>query len=149
MKRVTVNANIIITLPEDCTDIKKAVAEVEQTLNGICVFEDGNMVLRFHFLEKKKPDVAVGAIIYRHLKDHGYDGLYGDECGCDKDDLFPCEHPDMDFCHPAHETKCQGMDKCPYSKECPEPHVGNVCMTTKKPKPMTKKLRNYLVNLLT
>lgn len=73
-------------------------------------------------------------IIIKHLKDNGFDGLCGDECGCLKGELFPCgEGINMDVCQPGYETTCQGSDKCPYSKECPEPHVGNMCMTTKKP----------------
>jgi len=73
-------------------------------------------------------------IIENHLKDNEYDGLCGDECGCEIGELFPCEDPDMDVCKPGYKTVCPGEDKCPIGQGCTIPHKGNMCMTTKKDK---------------
>ena len=34
---------------------------------------------------------TVKAIVALYLREHGYDGLAGDNCGCSVDGLFPCE----------------------------------------------------------
>lgn len=34
--------------------------------------------------------MTVLEIIVEYLKEHGYDGLYSDNCGCELDDLMPC-----------------------------------------------------------
>lgn len=36
----------------------------------------------------KNPDIE--DIIADWLKEHGYDGLYNEECACPLDDLYPC-----------------------------------------------------------
>ena len=72
-------------------------------------------------------------IIEKHLKDNGFDGLCGDECGCLIGELFVCECPDMDVCRPGYKKTCPGEDKCPNSEECPAPNSGSWCMSTKKP----------------
>ena len=36
---------------------------------------------------------TVKAIVALYLREHGYDGLAGDSCGCSVDSLFPCESP--------------------------------------------------------
>ncbi len=69
--------------------------------------------------------MALREIIKKYLDDNGFDGLCGDECGCQIGELFPCEVPDVDGCQPGYKTKCQGIEKCPYTKECPEPSIGN------------------------
>jgi hypothetical protein len=58
-------------------------------------------------------------IIEKHLKENGFDGLCGDECGCALGDLMPCEYGGKD-CVPAFlynpikdaETKCLDFRKC-------------------------------------
>ena len=35
-------------------------------------------------------NITVKEIVKKYLKENGYDGLVGNECGCDIDDLFPC-----------------------------------------------------------
>ena len=35
-------------------------------------------------------EMTVQEMIQSYLKEHGYDGLYCDGCGCLVDDLFPC-----------------------------------------------------------
>jgi hypothetical protein len=48
-------------------------------------------------------------IVKKYLKDNGFDGLAGDNCGCGLDDLMPCEEPSID-CVLAKHIKCEG---CP------------------------------------
>ena len=73
-------------------------------------------------------------IIKKYLEDNGFDGLCGDECGCQTSDLFCCENPNMDVCQPGYKKLCPGENNCPNCEECPEPNTGSWCMTTKKPK---------------
>lgn len=35
--------------------------------------------------------ITVKEIVKAYLKEHGYDGLCGDECGCGIEDLAPCD----------------------------------------------------------
>lgn len=53
--------------------------------------------------------VAVRAIVYQWLTDHGYTGLCNPEpedegCGCGLEDLFCCESCDPDHCFAAYEN---------------------------------------------
>ena len=73
-------------------------------------------------------------IVTLWLEASDYDGLAGDNCGCELDDLMPCDEPNIE-CQPGYKRKCPGEDKCPDSEECPAPNTGIVCMSTKKPKP--------------
>ena len=34
-------------------------------------------------------------IVTEYLKSHGFDGLYHDDCGCDLQDLMPCDEPNL------------------------------------------------------
>lgn len=49
--------------------------------------------------------MTVKEIIKKHLDDNGFDGLYADECGCSKDDLFPCEST-PENCQPGYKQPC-------------------------------------------
>lgn len=55
----------------------------------------------------------VKEIIAQYLKANGFDGLYSElcECGCDVNDLMPCDGP-CDLCAPAikHYCPCCGED---------------------------------------
>jgi len=45
--------------------------------------------------------VTVKEILEQHLKKRGFDGLYlEDHCGCDLEDLMPCDGP-SDQCMPG------------------------------------------------
>ena len=44
-------------------------------------------------------------IIKDWLKEHGYDGLFNDECGCDLNDLMPCDR-DCGECQPGYKQPC-------------------------------------------
>jgi hypothetical protein len=49
--------------------------------------------------------INVKEIIKNYLKEHGYDGLWsdqGDYCGCQVDDLCPCDEPNLYGCVAAH-----------------------------------------------
>jgi hypothetical protein len=41
-------------------------------------------------------------VISAWLIEHGYDGLYNDDCGCNLDDLLPCDR-DCGGCQPGHK----------------------------------------------
>ena len=45
-------------------------------------------------------------IVKKYLEEYGYDGLYGDECGCLKDDLSPCCEF-MEDCKPGYRRDCK------------------------------------------
>lgn len=57
-------------------------------------------------------------IIYKYLKDNNYTGLCGDDCGCELEDLFPCDN-DYSNCEPGYKIKCKDCDKkdCLYRNE--------------------------------
>jgi hypothetical protein len=46
------------------------------------------------------------AILERFLMDNGYEGLYGEDCGCTKDDLLPCESGVSQYCQPGYLRPC-------------------------------------------
>jgi len=49
----------------------------------------------------------VSEIIKAYLREHGYDGLCNPgECGCDIDDLMPCDSPCGGYssCNPAYKV---------------------------------------------
>lgn len=48
---------------------------------------------------------TVKDIVAEWLRDHGYDGLYFDDCGCPLRDLMPCDCPNPN-CAPAREYVC-------------------------------------------
>lgn len=49
--------------------------------------------------------MRVRKIIENYLRDNGFDGLKGDECGCAIGDLFLCEYISLD-CVPGYKTYC-------------------------------------------
>jgi len=46
-------------------------------------------------------------IIKKWLDDNSYDGLFHDDCGCSKDDLFPCGSC-FDQCEPGYREDTPG-----------------------------------------
>ena len=56
------------------------------------------------------------------LKEHGYEGLYSEYCGCKIDDLMPCGEPDTE-CEPGHIVPCPGPEKCNAYGDC-DWHIG-------------------------
>jgi hypothetical protein len=55
-------------------------------------------------------------IIKDFLDKNGYDGLCGDDCGCGKDDLAPCDNLALD-CEPAYKVVCGGCGQELYSRD--------------------------------
>ncbi len=49
--------------------------------------------------------MTVKEIIKQYLETNGFDGLCNDDCGCSKDDLFPCGNIQED-CNPAFKCNC-------------------------------------------
>lgn len=66
--------------------------------------------------------MTIKDIIEKYLKDNGFDGLAGDECGCGVDDIFPCSEF-CGQCEPAKYVKCEDCLKedegegCPYGRD--------------------------------
>ena len=51
--------------------------------------------------------MTVKDIVVEYLQTHGYDGLFSeDECACLKDDLMPCDDPNMWECCPGYKVPC-------------------------------------------
>ena len=48
----------------------------------------------------------------KKLSEAGYDGLCKSECGCENDDLAPCESI-CNECVPARKAPCDGSCECP------------------------------------
>lgn len=53
--------------------------------------------------------MTVRHIVLNFLQGNGYDGLYSDDCGCQSDDLFPCDEPAKD-CKAGYRRTCKA---CP------------------------------------
>jgi hypothetical protein len=54
-------------------------------------------------------------IIRQYLRDHGYDGLAGEDCGCAIDDLAPCDEG-CNHCNPAFAFRAKDLKDGEY--EC-------------------------------
>ncbi len=65
--------------------------------------------------------MRVKEIVKEYLKQHGFDGLYNDQCGCEVDDLAPCSEFGWD-CKPGYKTSCI-PESCPADGEC-DFHIG-------------------------
>jgi hypothetical protein len=52
--------------------------------------------------------MTVKDIIEKYLRENGYDGLAGEDCGCGLDDLAPCCEPIPADCVPAYRVMCDG-----------------------------------------
>jgi hypothetical protein len=72
--------------------------------------------------------VTIREIIVEYLRQHGYDGLCKDSCGCGLDDLAPCGGDPMD-CQPAHKRKCD-CENC--DSACDAAGEGEWCYGTTK-----------------
>jgi hypothetical protein len=55
-------------------------------------------------------------IVEKYLRENGYDGLCGDECGCLVDDLMPCGET-LEWCEPGYKVPCD-EDNCPVDGKC-------------------------------
>jgi len=57
-------------------------------------------------------------IVKKWLIDNGYDGLCGDGCGCENEDLMPCEYPHKTFCEAGYKVPCPGPEDCWADGDC-------------------------------
>ena len=69
--------------------------------------------------------VTVRQMVAEYLKDNGYDGLAGEECGCWLNDLMPCEYFDAYHCVAGHEgpppeNEGEGVDTWMYAGKRPD-----------------------------
>lgn len=69
-------------------------------------------------------EYTVKGIIEKYLRDNGYDGLCGNECGCGLDDLAPCCDNPLE-CIPAY--------KVPTPAECVETFGETIFWPKKEP----------------
>lgn len=64
----------------------------------------------------------VKEIVKKYLEENGFDGLYCEDCGCDKNDLISCDEY-CGFCSPGYRHKCPKGHEADYvispSKESP------------------------------
>jgi len=70
-------------------------------------------------------------IIAEYLTKNNYDGLCGDECGCEIKDLFSCESSNVMSCAPGYKIPCDCEEKCFWH------------MTTQKPNNPPADLKNF------
>ena len=61
--------------------------------------------------------MTIKDIVKRYLLWGGYEGLAGPDCGCEIDDLFPCDYEFMEDCEPAHKVPCD-PESCPADGDC-------------------------------
>ena len=62
-------------------------------------------------------EMTVKEIVKNYLIANGFDGLYGDECGCETSDLVPCGGP-CDECMAGYKLPCDCGGSCNW-------HIGN------------------------
>ncbi len=51
----------------------------------------------------------VGEILKRYLDENGFDGLCCEDCGCSKNELFPCSCP-WESCEPGYKWPSEDPD---------------------------------------
>lgn len=66
--------------------------------------------------------MTVKEIIEAYLKEHGYDGLCGCECGCSLDELMECSETDTYLCEPGYKIPCDPKT-CQADGDC-DFHIG-------------------------
>ncbi len=57
-------------------------------------------------------------IVERWLRTNEYDGLCSDDCGCEVDDLMPCDNYEP-YCEPGYKVPCPEPEGCPADGDCP------------------------------
>jgi hypothetical protein len=79
--------------------------------------------------------MTVKEIIEKYLRDNGYDGLCGEDCGCGLDDFTPCMEPIPSECVPGYRVMCDGKfsgdENDDHWHDCPG--VEHELFTTEKP----------------
>lgn len=49
---------------------------------------------------------SVRMMVAEYLRANNFDGLAGDDCGCELSDLMPCSENDISTCEGGHKVKC-------------------------------------------
>ena len=77
--------------------------------------------------------MTVKDIVEKYLRENGFDGLCGDDCGCGLEDgLAPCDFCNIFECGPAYLGWCDGKPSEDDEHECPG--IRHEIYTTEKPK---------------
>lgn len=63
----------------------------------------------------------VKEIVYSYLINNKYDGLFCEDCGCQVNDLMPCNNV-IDHCEAGHKVPCD-PETCGANGNC-EFHIG-------------------------
>lgn len=50
--------------------------------------------------------MTVKEIVKKWLEDNGYEGLAGEDCGCENADLFVCGREEVACCVAGHKVNC-------------------------------------------
>src|SRR4030042_4161700 len=80
------------------------------------------------YFEDHSCDSVFCDIVKEFLEEEECDGLCCEDCGCEKDSLFPCGESCAD-CKPAKKRTCSDCaENCPYDG----PHPGGWCMESKE-----------------
>lgn len=61
--------------------------------------------------------MKIQEIVEKWLIDNGYEGLSGEDCGCEVGDLMPCDEPGN--CEAGHKIPCPGQEDCVNGGGCP------------------------------
>ncbi len=62
--------------------------------------------------------MTIKQIIKEWLGKNGYDGLTGEECGCQLSDLMPCNDPNIFLCEAGYKVPCPGEEYCEAGGGC-------------------------------
>ncbi len=59
-------------------------------------------------------------VVQKHLRDNGFGGLWcpDEPCGCQIDDLWPCNEDGKYDCEPGYKVPCPGLPDCPHDADC-------------------------------
>ena len=62
--------------------------------------------------------MEIRQIVEKWLRANNYDGLVTENCGCEVDDLMPCDNYRPD-CTAGYKVPCPGGEDCPADGDCP------------------------------
>ena len=63
---------------------------------------------------EREGDMDVRAIVRAYLEAHGFDGIWNSDipCGCENDDLCPCDFDGGWDCEPGYKIPCTCGEGC-------------------------------------
>ena len=62
--------------------------------------------------------MEIRQITEKWLRANNYDGLVTEDCGCEVNDLMPCDNYKPDCCA-GYKVPCPGGEDCPADGDCP------------------------------